>query len=122
MKPRKVTPHILLSFLEAVTVKATPAVKAIGLSKLLERFPALETLWLVPSTKTLVEHSPQLVHELAAAFTGHTTLRRIHCGSDHIIRGALSGCPRLEEIHLSFLHSWLDDNGGLNSGAVLELE
>ncbi|KAJ3214750.1 Protein M3 [Dinochytrium kinnereticum] len=94
-----------------INVTATPAVKKLTLDVLLRRFPVVEDLVLTPSSRNL-EFGPDLIHEIAKQFTGHPTLRRIFCGSDFIVPGALEGCPRMEHLNLSYLHTWFNASDG----------
>ncbi|KAJ3106349.1 hypothetical protein HDU96_008272 [Phlyctochytrium bullatum] len=107
--------------IKVVRVRATPTVQKLRIDAILSRFPVLEELILEPSTRSL-EYGPNLIHEVARSFTGHPTLRRIRCGSDFIVAGALNGCPRLEDLNLSYMHTWMkprDDGTNGDDGTAM---
>jgi hypothetical protein len=47
-----------------------------------------------------------LIHEIASAFQGHPRIKKLYCGSDHLIPRIFQNSPQLEQLYLPFVHNW----------------
>ncbi|KAI9203855.1 uncharacterized protein BJ171DRAFT_622702 [Polychytrium aggregatum] len=93
-----------------LVVPATPHVKAQNINVLLARYPLVKRLFLIPSPRTLSEHDPDLLHQIAAQFKGHPSLMELYCGSDYLVPSALTLCPSLAILRLPHIHRGYDSD------------